>query len=261
MTQNAATRSRRPWLFLVLVLVFSVPFYLLNLTSLPAPFDLPPSFLMIVVPLGVALILARRERGGVRALVEPFGVARKKLGWLVFAILLVPALIAGMHAISALQASEEFGSPRLSLGTALVVFAVYFLGAIPEEVGWTMYATRPLQERFGPLVAGVIIGAVWGVWHVLPFMSQGRDWGWIAAQVAVSIVVRVIMGMVFARSGESLLPALLIHTSMNFYVELLPNGIADYRPDLVLVLAAVVVVGLVIGFPAVFNRPVPERVQ
>ena len=43
---------------------------------------------------------------------------------------------------------------------APVLFAAFFLGAILEEIGWTGYATGPLQERYGVLRAGLMIGAV-----------------------------------------------------------------------------------------------------
>lgn len=237
---RAPRPGRRPWLYLVLVLGLSVPFYFLNLTRLPTPLGLPPSFLMIVVPLLVALGMAHQE-AGVRQLFIPFGLPRgtRSGRWLVFSILLVPTLVALMHLIGVLLGQGRPGMPPVSPPSLLAVAGLYLLGAIPEEVGWTMYATRPLQERHGPVLAGLVIGSAWGLWHAVPFVWQGRDWVWIVAQIGVSIVLRVIMGQVFAHTGGSLLPALIIHASINFYPELLPGGLGGYRPEILFPLGLV----------------------
>ena len=234
------TKACRPWLFLLLVILFSAPFYFLNLINFPTPLDLPPSFLMIIVPFTVALGMSYREGGSasIRRLFTPFAVLRGTSagGWLAFSIVAVPALVLLMYLLSVLFYPDKLGAATRPPLSFPIIFGLYFVGAIPEEVGWTMYATKPLQERHDVFRSGFIIGVVWGLWHVIPFVWQGRSWWWIAAQVVFVIALRIIMGYAFAHTRGSLLPALILHTSINAYPEILPGGMDSYRPAILMFL-------------------------
>ena len=35
-----------------------------------------------------------------------------------------------------------------------------------EELGWTGFAVPELRKRYGILTTGLIVGLLWGVWHV-----------------------------------------------------------------------------------------------
>jgi membrane protease YdiL (CAAX protease family) len=49
----------------------------------------------------------------------------------------------------------------------LALFAVMlFLFAIPEELGWRGYALPKLLNKHSPLVASLMIGALWGSLHL-----------------------------------------------------------------------------------------------
>jgi|GEM_PF-2369365 len=71
---------------------------------------------------------------------------------------------------------------NMSLLDAVLLFLLFFIGAIGEEVGWTGYVTDPLQNRFGALKAALIIGTVWAVWHIIPFIQAYRTPIWILWQ-------------------------------------------------------------------------------
>jgi membrane protease YdiL (CAAX protease family) len=50
-----------------------------------------------------------------------------------------------------------------SVGTFLVVLTV---GGAFEEPGWRGFALGRLQERFSPVRATLLLGVVWGLWHI-----------------------------------------------------------------------------------------------
>jgi hypothetical protein len=111
-----------------------------------------------------------------------------------------------------------------------------------EEFGWRGFALPLLQRRMAPLWAALVIGAIWGVWHLPTFFLSGMvqsTWSFgpfFLGSVAVSVILTAMFN---DARGSILLPALL-HFQLN-------NPLwPDARPyDMVLfALAAVVVVWL-----------------
>lgn len=245
-------KPRRPFLFLSLVLLCSIPFYALNVFDIPTPLNLPPSFIMIIVPLIVALVLAYQEAGkvGLKRLFTPFFTVKGKL-WTVFGLVAVPTLITLGYVVSVwLGLINPLPWQLPGIGTILFVLALYFIGAIPEEVGWTMYATKLLQAKYGVFLTGCIIGLVWELWHIIPFVSQGHDTLWIVGQVLFSVALRILMGYVFANTGRGLGLAVVMHTIANAFIEFLPGGVASYNPWMLAILGWATV-----AIVAKFNTP------
>jgi CAAX protease family protein len=116
-------------------------------------------------------------------------------------------------------------------GQVALAFSVFAAGAVFEEIGWTGYATSALQRRHGIFKAGCMLGAVWALWHVVPWwLHQGHTAGWVIAQGLASVAMRVIMGWLYARGGRSLFLAILFHATINTTYSLFPNGGSAYDP-------------------------------
>jgi len=52
------------------------------------------------------------------------------------------------------------------------VFVIGLSAGTFEEIGWTGFATRRLLKRWRPFVAGLTLGLVRAVWHVLVDFRQ-----------------------------------------------------------------------------------------
>jgi uncharacterized protein len=52
--------------------------------------------------------------------------------------------------------------PDIPLLLVVILFPVFFMTAMGEEMGWLGYAIDPMQDRWGALKASIIMGAVWG---------------------------------------------------------------------------------------------------
>lgn len=229
--KNAAIT--KPFTFFTIVLVGSIPFYALNWLRLPTPLGLPPSFLMIIVPMLAAFYLAYRGggTGSILHLVGRLSPSKGKRVWWFVAVAVIPTLMCSMYLVSWLSGNSNVTGYGLTGAAALTAFVLYFIGAIPEELGWTAYATGPLQRRYGVFMTGLIIGFIWEIWHLIPFLQQGRDmFSWIIPHMIASIGIRVIMGYIYAGTAAALLPALFVHALFNFIPEILPGGYADYKP-------------------------------
>ncbi len=57
-----------------------------------------------------------------------------------------------------------------------ILFMMLFLGPI-EEIGWRGVAQPLLQRHMAPIWAGMLIGAVWGIWHLPAFALAGTVFG------------------------------------------------------------------------------------
>ncbi len=47
------------------------------------------------------------------------------------------------------------------------MFAIGLIAGTCEDIGWTGFATPRLMQRWRPLAAGLLLGLIWALWHVL----------------------------------------------------------------------------------------------
>ena len=109
---------------------------------------------------------------------------------------------------------------------------VYFLitmigGPLGEELGWRGFALPNLQRKWGPMVASIIIGIVWALWH-LPLFFQPES---VHAQIGLEllpvyvvgeIVLAIIITWVYNKTGSSLLVGgIILHNADNFWASTL----------------------------------------
>ncbi|MFZ2480833.1 MAG: hypothetical protein WAW78_09240, partial [Propioniciclava sp.] len=105
----------------------------------------------------------------------------------------------------------------------------FYLGAIPEEVGWSSYATPPLVGRLGVLGAGGVICVVWEVWHWVPYWAQGRSWDWILSMLVFGVLSRTLMVLLYHHGGGGLAMVCAFHAMLNT-VPLFPAGFTGFDP-------------------------------
>jgi len=105
-------------------------------------------------------------------------------------------------------------SPWYGVLPALAI--ALFIGPI-EEFGWRGVALPLLQRRFAPLWASLILGAIWGLWHVPAFLLSGTPqsaWSFGPYFIAV-VAISVILTPMFNAARGSILIAALFHFQMN----------------------------------------------
>lgn len=241
-----------PWAFFLFVFVLSVPFYLLGSTGgrLPVATFLPVSALMAFIPMIAALGLVYRE-GGVRAANEFLGRAFdyrriKGVRWIFAALLLMPLVLTleyGVQRFSGVTPDAQL----FSITEVFAFFLMFFVGAIGEELGWQGYAFAGLRERWSALESGLILGAIWALWHVIPYAEMGWSSDWIVWQCFGTIALRIIIVWLFVNAGQSVFIAVLFHTMINSVWSLFPNYGSYYDPFrmfVILALVAAIIVAL-----------------
>jgi membrane protease YdiL (CAAX protease family) len=229
----APPTARSPLAFLVLLFALSLPFWAAGaLIERPdaLPMGMPVSAFQFVLPLAVAVVLIAREegRGGVGALLKSAVSPRGSGGrpaWPA-AWLLIPGIALLVYGLMPLTGTPLDG-PHSPPAAVPALFAVYSVTAFCEEAGWTGYLLRPLRERWGPLGAGVLIGVVWAVWHVVGWAQGDRSALWIAGQSLSTVALRVLIVWIFERSGRVMLTALVVHALVNVTESVIP-GYTEY---------------------------------
>ncbi|GEK79890.1 CPBP family glutamic-type intramembrane protease [Agrococcus baldri] len=234
-TATPTTRSAhpRPWRFLLLVTVLSVPFLVAG-----SLFDgvvlgglhLPMSALMAVVPGIAALLLVGRDEGreGVWRMLRRLGDVRRAGAVRLALAALLPQAVAALAWLAGLALGHTPPPVAVSPLGVLAMATLFLVSAAFEELGWTGHATPPLVRRFGALGAGLLLGAACGLWHLVPLLQAGHDAVWIAGWAIGTVAARVVMVQLWdwrdGRPGESLALAVVLHASLNVAAALLPGG-------------------------------------
>jgi membrane protease YdiL (CAAX protease family) len=105
----------------------------------------------------------------------------------------------------------------------------FFVVTVCEEPAWRGYLLPELQRRFNPLIATLILGFVWGIWH-LPIYFIGF-YG-LPGNPLINALYFTLFAIMFAfpftwmfnRTGGVLMLALLLHAANNTTVKILPNS-------------------------------------
>ena len=173
-----------------------------------------------------ALVMTGLTEGGagVRALLRRYLIWRVGLRWYLV-VLLGPAFV-GLAAMALVYAwsgqvpdwSNGEASRILGTSTNLWLFVVLFflVDALTngEEMAWRGFVLPKLQARFSALVASLILGAVWGLWHLPRFWLAG-DAGSFALAMVHNLAMAVVFTWVYNNTSGSLLIATLFHAATN----------------------------------------------
>ncbi|WP_245819787.1 CPBP family intramembrane glutamic endopeptidase [Dethiosulfatibacter aminovorans] len=111
----------------------------------------------------------------------------------------------------------------------IVLIIPYFIlilvaGGGQEEFGWRGYAQEPLQNRFGILRGSILLGTVWGTWHLpLWFMpGEGHAYYSFFAFLIYTVSMSVIIGWLYNLSGKKLIIPWITHAISNVSVPFFP---------------------------------------
>ncbi|MGB2894685.1 MAG: type II CAAX endopeptidase family protein [Anaerolineales bacterium] len=175
-----------------------------------------PLFILLVYSPGFAgIFLVWRHYGlkGLRSLIQRLTLWRAPGAWWLFLILGIPVLVYAGAAVKG-SISDPFPfSPWYRVFPAMAI--ALFLGPI-EEFGWRGLALPLLQRKFSPFWAGLILGCIWGIWHIPAFLGSGTPQSaWEFGPYFIGIIaMSVIMTPLFNASRGSLLISALFHFQM-----------------------------------------------
>jgi membrane protease YdiL (CAAX protease family) len=176
---------------------------------------------------GILIIAATFGRDGLRELGARLVRWRFGARWYLLAVL--PAGLFAAATILAGAASsfqvEALGTALFSLQAGLLV-SLLLRGAMGEELGLRGFALPQLQARMSPFQASLLIGVLWGLWHLPVLLSRGPVS--IVLFLILAVGLSCLFTLMFNGSGGSLIPGLLFHAIQNW-----EEGFESFFPVLV----------------------------
>jgi membrane protease YdiL (CAAX protease family) len=219
------------WFFVILFVVSWIGAIPMVLASYGQKLSTPVRLLQIFMLFGQGLVAAlfvgiNDGKIGLRRLFGGLLKWRVGLHWYLMVFFLPAILNLIVRLISASMGLKlpPLAAPEIFLTSFASTFIGYFL-LNTEELAWRGVALPKLQERFSQHTASLIIGIIWGVFHVPIFLMKGGHPGGFPFHLYMVMVVAMsfIMTWAFNGTGRSLLIVHLLHQFMNTWGELLPS--------------------------------------
>ena len=208
-------------------------------------------------PAIAAIIVAAVSEGrtGVKDLLGRMTRWRVGVRWYAVALGL-PALLAltavSLHLLLGATTSVQLGE------LSALNFVVFGL-IVGEELGWRGYALPKLLAERSALSASLILGALWGAWHLPTFFIAGAPQNGLpfSAFVLLTVAYSVLFAWIYLHTRGSVLIATLLHGAINLSQGFFLGGVDPARTYWLLAavygVAALVVV--VATGPSLLRKP------
>ncbi len=167
------------------------------------------------VPSLLAIFLTWKKEGTTGLRILGRRITQLQLGcrWYGYTLLVVIAGTAGQLIMNTLLGNTINGHLFWAqLGSFLPLLVI---GPFSEEIGWRGYALGRLQTKWSALTSSLIVGLVWGLWHLPLFMMVGTSQhelrlpfiGFLVGFMANSI----IYSWLYNNTKQSIWSAILFH--------------------------------------------------
>jgi len=215
-------------------------------------------------------------KDAVITLLKRFLIWRVGWKWYLAPFLLAPALIVGgvyLNAaltgvppdFSTVMAYKIFGKSAYLPLFILPFFMVDFI-ANGEEIGWRGYVLPRLQAKYGALTSALILGVIWGFWHLPKYLTHWDtvSFAWFMAHTTI---VSVLYTWLYNGTKGSLLLVTLFHAASNATGVFMPmantvssGNMGAYVIFILLEMAAAIIIVIATG-PERLSRTEPMQVQ
>ena len=103
---------------------------------------------------------------------------------------------------------------------------------VGEELGWRGYLLPRLLERYSALTASLMVGLLWGLWHLSLFLTPAFPHSERSFPLFMisTTVYSVWFTWLFLRTRGSVLLATLFHASLNLFS---PGALEPHRQEIV----------------------------
>ncbi len=183
---------------------------------------------LLISPITAGILSTSLVHGkaGFRELLSRLIKWRTGVRWYVAALLITPFLVTAILLVLSLFSPKflpEISITKDKASLLLTGIIVGLMGGLFEEIGWTGFAVPKIRQHYGVLATGLIVGFLWGAWHIpVTFWASGDSSGVLSLPlflppllfyILVLPVFRVLMVWVYDHT-DSLLITILMHASL-----------------------------------------------
>ena len=217
-------RSHQVALFLLLTLGFS---WSVSGIVFISDSSLPP--LAVYGPVLAAAIVTWITGGSVRRWAAQLVIWRTGGRWYLIVLVGFPIVFVGGSTAIYVALTGDTIAPGVLPGRVWI--ALFFLAfqiltaGLGEELGWRGFALPRLQDQYNALIASLIIGFFWALWH-LPFFFQPDSYQAQMGPVIYLIdgfTLSILFTWVYNSTGGSVLLVALLHGVFNTTLVLYPH--------------------------------------
>src|SRR5215472_6475424 len=165
--------------------------------------------------LGIALTALVSGTTGLAELFGRLGRVRQPLTWYAAALLLVPALQLAAAGIPAL-----LGAATITVAFSSFTVLQSAASGLDEELGWRGFALPRMQARRPAFTASLLLGVLWGLWHLPLMIARGLPVtiaGLVQLVFFILLVTAwaVLFTWVYNNTNGSLFLMVLMHTVLD----------------------------------------------
>ena len=172
-----------------------------------------PAMLLGPSVVGIVLTWVVDGTNGLRDLFSRMRRVRVPLRW--YAPLLIPPVLV----LTVLSFMKTFVSPVFAPNRFFIGIGFGFVAGFFEEIGWMGYAFPKMRRPENALVPAILLGLLWGAWHipVIDYLGTSTPHGayWLPfflAFTAAMTAMRVLIAWTYSNT-KSILLAQLLHAS------------------------------------------------
>lgn len=221
-------RLAQPWLYFLVTYAWTWSFFgLAYLMNLSAESGSAIGVILILLALagpavmGIVFVYSALNKAGQKDYWKRvLDYKRIPFRWYLVIALLIPAVSILAALLNGYWDTYSFSHKLPSL--YLTLLSVPLVPAL-EELGWRGYVLDRLQEKYSALVSSIILGSLWGPWHLPVFFLQGSIFGlmpfgslmfWL--YMFHEIALTVVFTWIYNNTNRSTLSAILFHIVLEF---------------------------------------------
>lgn len=201
--QVSTAKQKNLWIFFALSLALSIPIFLSTPPDAAVKSLLETYFVGSYIPviLAVIFLAIEKDKKESAAFWSRVGAVAVGWRWWLFAFLFPTAIWLISGVVFLIQ-----GQAWPASYAALAFFPIAFITNFGEEIGWRGFALPRLLQRYNAVTASLILGAVWGAFHLALNLYRPL---FAAVTFAFTLMISIVLTWLFLRTKSVILAAVL----------------------------------------------------
>jgi membrane protease YdiL (CAAX protease family) len=153
----------------------------------------------------------------------------------------IPLLLFGISFFIGKQAGINVQVTENLQSILPVMIVGILIGAVGEEIGWRGFLQPVLEKKHNVLIAAIIVGTIWGLWHIGHYKNGALFMlGFLLFTISASIIIAWIL----RETQYNIIIATVFHIAVNLgFVIFFKNSLTDYK--------LMIVNGIIWSIPAI----------